>query len=298
MHDVIIVGGGPAGLSAALILGRCLRRVLVIDEGHPRNARSGGLHGFLSRDGIRPRELLAIARDEVSKYGVELRQAHVTHARRIERCFEVELESGEQMRCRRLLIATGVRDRIPELPGIDAMYGKSVLHCPFCDGWEMRGRALAAYAPGKEGCEFALGLRSWSTDIVLLTDGTTPPDEARGRLERMKIPIETAPIERLEGRDGMLERIVFKNGRTLAREGLFFHLGVDPTSRLAEELGCHVTKDEGVTRKGYEETTVPGVYVAGDATKDVLFAIVAAAEGAKAAYAIHRSLREEDDENL
>lgn len=145
-YDVIVVGGGPAGLSAATVLGRCLRRVLVCDAGNPRNARACGVHAFLTRDGARPGELAQIAREQMARYGVEFRETTVMHVRREGDAFAVELLDGTELRGRKVLLATGVVDKIPAIPGIEELYGKSVHHCPYCDGWEHRGEASRCMA--------------------------------------------------------------------------------------------------------------------------------------------------------
>src|SRR5687767_12385523 len=145
MYDVIIVGGGPAGLSAALVLGRCRRTVLVIDQGKPRNAAAQAMHGYLTRDGINPSDLLHLARRELRRYGVEFRRDEVTQAKRQRDRFEVVTHKRERFRSRKLLLATGIRDQLPRIEGLTELYGISVHHCPYCDGWEWRDRALAAY---------------------------------------------------------------------------------------------------------------------------------------------------------
>ena len=160
--DVIIVGAGPAGLSAALVLGRCRRRVLVFDSGHPRNAASHGLHGYLTRDGIDPGEFLQIARDQLRQYEtVQLRHVEVIDAQRLENSFEISLANGERFTSRRLLLATGVVDEIPQIEGMAEFYGTSVFHCPYCDGWEMRDQPLAVLGHGKAGAALVgLAIRS------------------------------------------------------------------------------------------------------------------------------------------
>jgi thioredoxin reductase len=296
VFDLIVVGAGPAGLSAALILGRCRRRVLVCDAGRPRNAASRALHGFLTRDGTDPAELRRLGREQLRPYpGVELRDAGVADARRVGGRFEVTLAGGDRLRCRKLLLATGVVDEVPAVEGIEPLYGRSVFHCPYCDGWEVRDRPLAAYGRGRVGRGLALELTAWSRDIVLCTDG--PPElspRAADRLARNGIAVRQERIARLEGADGLLERIVFADGPPLARRALFFNTGQRQGSGLPAKLGCTFTPRGAVQTGAYEATNVPGLYVAGDASRRVQLAVVAASEGAKAAFAINTALLRED----
>jgi thioredoxin reductase len=292
MYDVVIVGGGPAGLSAALILGRCRRRIVLCDAGKPRNARSHGLHGFLTRDGINPRELLGIGREQLRPYGVEIRDVPITHVETISGGFRSQVEDGSCLESRKLLLATGVVDHVPQLHGMDQFYGTSVFHCPYCDGWEMRDQPLAAYGQGKSGAGLALSLKTWSRDVVLCTDGRARLRvQDRERLERHSIPVRQDRIERLEGRDGVLERILFHGGEALSRRGIFFSTGQDEACKLAANLGCKFAPQGTVHTNLLQETNVPGLYVAGDACEDVQLAIVAAAEGAKAGFAINTALQ-------
>lgn len=295
-YDVIIVGGGPAGLSAALILGRCRRRVLVCDSGQYRNHAAHAMHGFLSRDGIAPSELRRIGREQLQPYGVEIREVTVAEVRREEKRFEVTLEGGERLLCRKLLLATGLVDRLPDLPGLAALYGKSVHHCPYCEGWEVRDQPIGVYGQGCTGILLAVNMKTWSDDVVLFTDGpaSVPKAEAQ-RLERHGVGVREERIARLEGRDGMLERVVFEDGSSVERRALFLKTRLEQGSDLARKLRCKVTDTHGVeTADQHEETTCEGVFVAGDASKDVLLAIMAAAEGADAAFGINCALQEED----
>ena len=294
--DVVIVGAGPAGLSAALVLGRCRRRVLVCDSGKPRNAASHGLHGYLTRDGIEPAEFLRIARDQLRHYEtVELRHDEVLEARRLENTFEITLSNGTRLTSRRLLLATGVVDELPAIEGLPAFYGTSVFHCPYCDGWEMRDQPLAVYGQGENGAGLALELLLWSRDLVLCTDGPTDlTAEDLERLDKHNVPIREDKIVRLEGNEGVLERIVFANGESLAVRGMFFSTGQRQASDLAEKLGCAFTDQGCVDTGDYETTNVRGLYVAGDASDLVQFVIVAASEGAQAAVAINKELMKED----
>lgn len=301
--DVIIVGGGPAGLSAALVLGRSRRRVLICDAGHPRNSSSHGLHLFLTRDGIEPAEFLNIAREQLRPFEtVELRHTTVIDARPLAEGFEVVLgeddangEKGERVSARKLLLATGVVDDLPEIEGLAALYGRSVFHCPYCDGWEMRDQPLAVYGRGENGAGLALELTLWSRDLVLCTDGPTGLSrEEDGRLERHKIGVREDRIKRLEGSDGVLEQIIFENGEALAVRGMFFSTGQRQGSDLARKLGCKFTEQGCVDTGNYEVTSVPGVYAAGDTSRLAQFVIIGASEGAQAAVAINKELMKED----
>ena len=295
MYDVIIIGGGPAGLSAALVLGRCRRRVLVCDTGTPRNAASQAMHGFLSRDGMPPWEFLKIARDQLRPYEtVELRDAEATAAECRESRFHVTLADGATLHSRKLLIATGVRDNLPDIPGFHEFFGKSVFHCPYCDGWEVRDQPLAVYGRGDRGLGLSLELTGWSRDLVLCTDGPSEiaADEL-ARLDRNGIRVREDRVTRLEGTE-RLERIVFASGAPLDRHALFFTMGQTQQSLLATEFGCEMN-DKGTVRTGkYEATHLSGLYVAGDASRAVQWVIVAASEGAEAAFDINTALLKED----
>lgn len=296
MFDVVIVGGGPAGLSAALILGRCRRRVLLCDNGHPRNAASASMHSYLTRDGIPPAEFLRLGREELAQYDtVEVRDVTVTAAECVSGAFVTTLAGGEQVRSRKLLLATGVRDNVPEIQGVRDLYGRSVFHCPYCDGWEVRDQPLAIYGRGERGCGLSLELTAWSRDLVLVTDG--PPeidDTGRARLARNGISIREERVVRVEGRDGMLHRIVFAQGDPLERRAMFFTTGQSQQSELAVSLGCPFT-EKGTVRTGkYETTHLRGLFVAGDASRAVQWVVVAASEGAEAAFAINTDLIKED----
>jgi len=295
MYDVVIVGAGPAGLSAALMLGRCRRRVLVCDTGRPRNAASRAMHGFLTRDGIPPPEFLAIAREQLRQYDtIELRDIEVTDATCVESRFQVTLESGERFVSRKLLIATGVMDNLPAIPGFAELYGVSVFHCPYCDGWELRDQPIAIYGRGARGLGLSLELTGWSRDLVLCTDGPSElSDEERARLDRNRISIREDRVVRLETGE-RLERIVFASGDPLPRRALFFTTGQTQQSYLAHGLGCEIN-EKGTVRTGkYETTHLPGLYVAGDASRAVQWVVVAAAEGAEAAFAINTDLLKDD----
>jgi len=295
MYDVVIVGAGPAGLSAALILGRSRRRVLVCDTGKPRNAASRAMHGYLTRDGIPPAEFLGIAREQLAPYDtIEMRDLEVTVAECIDGRFRSTFADGSFVLSRKLLIATGVVDNLPEIPGFRDFYGISVFHCPYCDGWERRDKPLAIYGRGARGYGLSLELTGWSRDLVLCTDGPSEIEPADlERLRRNGVAVREDRIVRLEGGE-RLERIVFASGEPLPREAVFFTTGQTQQSFLAHSLGCEIN-DKGTVRTGkYEATHLSGLYVAGDASRAVQWVIVAAAEGAEAAFAINTDLLKED----
>ena len=297
MFDVVIVGAGPAGLSAALLLGRCRRNVLVFDTGEYRNVASRAMHSFLTRDGIAPSEFLEIGREQLRQYeNIQLRHSKVVDvARTATKHFAVTLEDGSNVTCRKLLLTTGVVDVLPPIEGIEAFYGRSVFHCPYCDGWEVRDQPLAIYGTGKHGQELALELSVWSRDLVLCTNGpATLADKDRQRLSSNAISIREERIACLEGHDGILENIVFQNGEKLARRALFFRTEEQQRANFAEKLGSDLTQRGAVRTDEYERTNVAGLYVAGDASRRVQLAIVAAAEGAEAAFAINTALLKED----
>ncbi|HEY8184996.1 MAG TPA: NAD(P)/FAD-dependent oxidoreductase [Pyrinomonadaceae bacterium] len=296
VFDVIIVGAGPAGLSAALILGRSRRRVLICDGGRPRNAVTTSLHGFLTRDGIEPAEFLRLAHDQLRPYtSVQLKETEVTNVVRLQDRFEITLSNGDSMMSRKLLLATGVVDDLPEIEGFAEFYGRSVFHCPYCDGWEMRDQPLAVYGRGENGAGLALELILWSRDLVLCTDGPSElTEELSQRLLKHNIPVNDNKIARLEGSSGSLERIVFTNGESLSRRGMFFGTGQRQGSELPRRVGCEFTEQSCVATGEYEKTNIPGLYVAGDASRLVQLVIVAASEGAQAAFAINKELMQED----
>ena len=296
MFDVIIVGGGPAGLSAALVLGRCRRRVLLCDAGHPRNEKSLAVHGFLSRDGTAPAELLDCARQQLRPYtSVTMWATEVVAAEQTAGGFAVILPDGSRKMAPKLLLATGVIDELPAIPGFEEFYGSSVHPCPYCDGWEWRDRPVAIYGRGEKGSGLALMLTLWTKDLVLCTDGAAElSNDQRERLVVNGIAVREERIARLQGADGLLERIVFDTGEVLPREAMFFNTGERQKSPLIAKLGCELN-DKGKADTGdFQESNVSGLYIVGDACGDVQFAIVAAAEGARAAFAINKAMLREE----
>ena len=276
------------------MLGRCRRRVLVLDLGQPRNRRSHALHGYLTRDGIEPAAFTALGRAELQPYGVELRALGVTGAALVDSHYRVSLGDGTEEDARYLLIATGVVDDLPAISGFDECYGRSIFHCPYCDGWEWRDRPLAAFGRGTGVTGLALGLKTWSADVVVCTHGARLERRLRERLDRNGIRVRTEKIERVEHTGGALTGLVFASGEPLQRDALVFATGQHPQSSLAISLGCTHNRRGTVATGSLCDTNVPRLFVAGDASRDAQFVVVAASEGVKAAVAINKALQLED----
>jgi thioredoxin reductase len=255
------------------------------------------MHGFLTRDGIDPQELRQIARNELARYpGVQLRRGRITRVeRRPDGLFSVHLPRKRTAVARKLLIATGVMDVLPPLAGIERFWGHSVHQCPYCDGWEIRNAAVAVYGKRHRAMEMARAMTAWTSDIVICSNGASGLDPSqRKALARNGIRINEKRISTLAGEGTRLRELVFTDGTRLARSALFFDMPTRPQADLAQQLGCSLTSDGGIRSGRYEATDVPGVFVAGNITKDVQLSIVAAAEGTRAAFGINQSLTRED----
>ena len=294
--DVLIVGGGPAGLSAALVLGRCCRATLVCDAGAKRNQASRALHGFLSRDGIAPSALLAEAGRQLRRYPtVRTLRARVHSLRRRGRRFVATLADGRVVAARRVLLATGVVDELPDWPGLSRFYGRSVFHCPYCDAWEFRGRRLAAWGPTRAAAGLALKLTSWSPQVVLLTGGAYALSRRqRAKLDAHGVEVREEPLVSLRGRGSRLAHVTVDGGPPVASDALFLAVGQSQSCDLFARLGCRIAKRGAVSADRLGRTSVRGVFAAGDASIDAQMVVVAASEGARAAVAIHEDLLAED----
>ncbi len=297
LYDVIIIGGGPAGLNAAVVLGRCRRKVVLFDTGKPRNHKSAGMHNYLTRDDILPRDFIHIAHDEIKKYHIEFYHTEILNAIKNEDGnFMIKDWKGNVYHSKKLLIATGLVDKLPNVEGFEDFYGKSIFHCPYCDGWEMRDKKIGVYARIKNGFDLALSLKTWSFHVTLFTDGKyyLKKNEKKILIEQ-HIPVITTPVQKLVGEDGMLRRIIFKNEKSQLCDAIFFANGFSQHCELIKELGCKMsTKNCSVITNKKQQTNISGLYVAGDAARDMHFVIVAAAEGAKAAVMINKELQKEE----
>lgn len=294
-YDVAVIGGGAAGLSGSLVLARAGRRVLVVDAGAPRNAPAAHMHGYLSRDGMPPSELLAAGRDEVTGYGAEIVAGTVTElAPDGRRGFRVLLADGRSASARRLLVTTGLRDELPDIPGLRDRWARDVLHCPYCHGYEVRGRPLGVlgWAPG--AVRYAQVVRQWTHDLVYLT----PPDTLTG-LERTQllaraVDVVEGSIERLVVDDDRLSGVQLADGRLVPRDALFVPPRFVANSDLLLRLGCDADLDGWVTADSTGRTSVPGVWVAGNVVDPRAQVITAAGAGSAAAIALNADLVDEE----
>jgi thioredoxin reductase len=267
--DAVIVGGGPAGLSAALVLGRARRTVLVLDTGRPANAVSNGVGGLLGHDGVKPAELRRSGRAQLADHPtVELREGSVLDVERLAQGFAVGVEGGPAVRAGVLVLAHGLRYDPPPLPGIEQLWGASVFHCPFCDGWEVRDLSLAVHGNGPEAARSALVVSEWSNDVLLCTDGPARLDGERPALERAGVRVREEPVRQLVGGEGWLERIEFAAGPPEERDAMFVRTNRGQPNGLAEALGCELSAAGTIVTDRDGRTGVPGVYAAGDATTD------------------------------
>jgi thioredoxin reductase len=298
-YDVAIVGGGPAGLSAAIVLGRACRQVIIFDHGKPRNYAALSVHCFLGADGISPGDLRDRGRQEASSYGCEICDAEV---KSVERRgyqsgepvrFEI-ISASRTVRSRAILFATGMMDYLPKIPGIDELYGRLVHHCPYCDGWEHRGKHLVAIADGRAAVKLALSLRPWSKQITSCSNGIALSEADRQVLRSNEIGCRTECVESMSEREDAKVELGFCCSTSLNCDAVFFGAGQGQRSRLPQKLGCEINGDGLVQRDVKQRTCIEGVFAAGDAAGDVQLAVAAAAEGAVAAIAINEMLQERE----
>ncbi|MGZ4292553.1 MAG: NAD(P)/FAD-dependent oxidoreductase [Gaiellaceae bacterium] len=294
-YDVVVVGGGAAGLSAALVLGRARRRVAVVDAGAPRNAPAAHMQGFLSRDGMPPAELLQSARREVRGYGVEIVVDEVVE---IDTDFTLRLATGRVLKARRLLLATGAVDELPDIPGARERWGRDFLHCPYCHGWEVRDQPIGVLGTDRRSVEHAQLLRQWSSDVIFFAHAHQVTAAERAALDARGIAVIEGLVTRLAVVDDRLHGVQLADGRVVPRTTVFMR----PTLRgdrdgLIESLGCEVD-GEGFARVDASGlTSVAGVWAVGNAANPRAQVITAAGEGSAAAIAINADLVEEDIHN-
>jgi thioredoxin reductase len=296
--DVVIIGGGAAGLSAALVLARARRKVLVVDSGAPRNAPAAHMHGFLSRDGMPPADLLTSGREEVRGYGGTI----ITGAaKNLVPCghsgFQVLLDDGERVAARRLLVATGLHDDLPDIAGLRDRWARDVLHCPYCHGWEVRDQPLGVVWNGPESARYAQIVRQWTHDVVLFAPAGTLTPEQRNQFVARAIGVVEGSIARVLVEDDHLTGVQLEDGQVVPRTAVFVPPRFVPNSDLLTGLECEVDERGWVVTGANGVTSVPGVWVAGNVTNPRAQVITAAGEGSAAAIAINADLVDEDVSN-
>ncbi|MER5770796.1 NAD(P)/FAD-dependent oxidoreductase [Streptomyces sp. NPDC001985] len=295
MYDVVVAGGGAAGLSAALVLARARRRVAVVDAGEPRNAPAGQIRGFLSRDGMAPAALLEAGRAEAAGYGAHLIDGTVDEITPAAGGgFLVRLSGGPVLPARRVLVATGLRDGLPALPGVRDRWGRDVLHCPYCHGHEVRDRPLGVLATEPRAVDQALLLLQWSGDVTLFTHTLELTGEQRERLAAREVRIVGGEVRRLITDNGPLRGVELADGRTVPRDAVFVQPRMVPRDTLLSGLGCPVDDQGWTVTDASGRTGVPGVWAVGNVADPRSQVITAAGMGSAAAIGINHGLVEEE----
>lgn len=293
-YEVIIVGGGPTGLSAALVLGRCLRKVLICDGQDYRNAASEVMHGYLTRDGISPKKFREIAHNELKRYGnVALVFNEVTAINKEKNGFKITTAKKQIFRCRKLLLAIGRKDKLPNIPHFQKFYGKYIFHCPYCDGYEWKGKALAVIGEDKSGYDYALGMLQWSKNILYCTNGKPINAHFVRGLVKNGIEINTSKILDINKAPGNKLKLIFKNTFE-TKSAIFFDYSSACPSKLLKKLGCKLDKSQSIIHNKLCVKNVEGLYVAGDACHEIFQAIAGAGQGVEAAIYINQALTTED----
>ncbi len=296
IFDVVIIGGGPAGLNAALVLGRARKNVMVIDEGRPRNIVTQESHGFLTRDGISPGEFRRIAKEEISAYpSVSFVVDRAVSIAETNGEFQISTRQGLIFQSKKLLFTIGMTDRPLSIPGLKEVYGKSAFVCPYCDGWELRDEPLVIINKGPEVMHFAPLISGWTDHFTICTNGPDQlTDAQREELKQHQVQIFESPIQSIDSNDGMVRQIILEDGTVIPCKGIFFKPELVTGSDLPRKIGCQMTEEGMVVVDDFGKTNIPGVYSAGDVTSRLHQVIAAASRGAFVAAAINNELNEED----
>jgi len=294
-YDAIIVGGSYAGLATAMALGRALRKVLVIDSGNPCNQQTPHSHNFLTNDGRTPKEIAGIARQQVQQYKtVDFLSAFVTSGRKTESGFVVETESGETLAAKKLVFATGIKDCMPAIPGFAECWGISVLHCPYCHGYEVRHQKTGILANGNDAVELATLISNWTDDLTVYTNGkSTLTEQQEQKLQQHNIHINENEIEKLEHNNGYAERIQYKDGSNATVKAIYARLPFVQHSSVPQMLGCELTPEGYIKTDPAQRTTVPGIFACGDNTTRMRTVANAVAMGTTTGMMLNKELIDE-----
>lgn len=294
-YDVIIVGGSYSGLAAAMALGRALRKVLVIDSGHPCNKQTPHSHNFLTNDGKTPKEIASTARQQVQLYDtVELLDGLVTAVGKTETGFELSVQTGETFAAKKLVFATGIKDIMPEIPGFSACWGLTALHCPYCHGYEFRHQSTGILANGDAAFELSSLISNWTTDLTLYTNGKSNLTEQQSKkLQQHKINIVEGKITRLDHKNGHIEKVIFEDGTDASIKALYARLPFVQHSPIPQSLGCGITEEGYIQVDMAQRTTVPGIFACGDSTTRMRTVANAVAMGTTTGIMLNKELVEQ-----
>ncbi|MCY9665555.1 NAD(P)/FAD-dependent oxidoreductase [Paenibacillus alginolyticus] len=294
-HDCAIIGGGPAGLNAALVLGRARKNVVVIDEGRPRNGVTRQTHGFLTRDPISPSEFRRIAKEQISSYpSVNFVEDTALSITGTDGDFQITTARGETYRSKKLLFAVGMKDLPVDIKGLADVYGKSAFICPYCDGWELREQPLVLIVKGADALHMAKMISGWTNQLTICTHGPDElTDEQREELNQHNVPVFDSPIQTVESNEGMVQQVVLEDGTRIPCTGIFFRPKLTTGSDQPQAIGCQITEAGTVIVDNFGKTNVSGVFSAGDAASQLHQAIIAASLGSLAGVGINNELNEE-----
>ncbi|MES2279056.1 MAG: NAD(P)/FAD-dependent oxidoreductase [Bacteroidota bacterium] len=292
LFDAIIIGGSYSGLAAGMALGRALKQVLIIDSGKPCNAQTPHSHNFLTQDGSTPAEISAIAKQQVGKYPtITFLNGIAIKTTKNQNGFEIQVASGETYWAKQLIFATGIRDILPDIAGISECWGISVLHCPFCHGYEMRNEKTGIIGNGDAGYELAGLIANWTQDLTLFTNGaSTLTAEQTAKLNVHQIKIVETGIERLEHTNGYLQHIILKDGTKAPVTAVYVRSPCTQACQLPESLGCTLTEDGYIKVDAFQETTIKGVFACGDNTTKTRTVANAVAMGTTAGMTVSKQL--------
>jgi thioredoxin reductase len=290
--DVIIIGGSYSGLAAAMALGRALRNVLVIDNGKPCNRQTPHSHNFLTQDGKTPKEIATVGKQQVEKYQtVKFLNALATFATKIENGFSITTDAGDSFKATKLIFATGVRDIMPEIKGVAECWGISVIHCPYCHGYEVRGEKTGILGNGEYGFEFSQLISNWTNDLTLFTNGkSTLTNEQTVKIKKHNISIVEQDVDHLEHDNGQLKQIVFKDGSATSLKALYTRVAFEQHCTIPQSLGCDLTEDGYIKVDPMQKTTVDGVYACGDNVTRMRTVANAVAMGTTAGAVLNREM--------
>ena len=294
--DVIIVGGSYSGLAAAMALGRALRKVLIIDSGKPCNVQTPHSHNFLTQDGKTPKEISSLAKQQVEKYDtVKFFKGVAQKGNKSAKGFDIQVDSGEIFSARKIIFATGIKDTMPDIEESYSCWGISLLHCPYCHGYEVRNEKTGILANGDSGFEFSMLISNWTNDLTLYTNGpSTLSDPQTKKLKEHNIKIEDRHLARFDHINGQIQNIVFKDGSKTSLKAMYARVSFEQHCTLPEALGCEITEDGYIKVDGFQKTTIEGIFAVGDSTTRMRTIANAVAMGTTAGTVVNKEMCLED----